>query len=388
MYTWCVIVSDRHTQLTHGLGGRAECTVVDWGPTADILSPQSKHIMGGDGSGQRIRNKTRKQACEFYQHGVRGHGLKATGAKFGIDPMTVRSIVIQFSQTGDISTSSMKSGRPRKLRNDDVQKMLLAIEANPYVTAGQLSALIDYKITARSVCRYLASLEPPVVRVTPVKQEPKERTEEWKDEFRDFVNQVKRIPFKDRVYADESAIYGNTAPKLGRARRGVKLLVSQPRYAKKYTLHVFADHNSVLFWDLADKNADDEEIKRVFLGGAVHKMKARQTLIWDRLGRSGRAKNPKTQHYNPEVKKKLESKGMSLLFLPPLGKYADPMELLFNDLKNHYLAPMYDAKGTSIPKAKLSDAIANYMEVQAPKKMAAFWKHRANAAEAFQLQII
>jgi hypothetical protein len=44
----------------------------------------------------------------------------------------------------------------------------------------------------------------------------------------------------------------------------------------------------VLHWDLSDKNADTKEIERVAID-AVGVMKSGDTVIWDRLGRSGRA---------------------------------------------------------------------------------------------------
>ena len=60
---------------------------------------------------------------------------------------------------------------------------------------------------------------------------------------------------------------------------------------KKYTLHMFAKRNGVVHWDLADKDADTNEIERVATE-AVEQMEGGETLIWDRLGRSGRASHP------------------------------------------------------------------------------------------------
>ena len=88
----------------------------------------------------------------------------------------------------------------------------------------------------------------------------------------------------------------------------------------------------MLHWDLSSKNADTKEVERV-AGDAAGEMESGNTLIWDRLGRSGRALHPSAQHYNPEAKATFEERGVAIKFLPPKGKYFNPLELLFNDLK-------------------------------------------------------
>ena len=70
-------------------------------------------------------------------------------------------------------------------------------------------------------------------------------------------------------------------------------------------------------------------------------MESSDTLIWDRLGRSGRALHPSAQHYSPEAKATFEERGVAIKFLPPKGKYFNPLELLFNDLKTHYIRPKF-----------------------------------------------
>ena len=96
-------------------------------------------------------------------------------------------------------------------------------------------------------------------------------------------------------------------------------------------------------WDLSDKNADTNEIERV-AREAVEQVEGGETLIWDRLGRSGRASHPTSQHYSPEAQAIFNTRDVTIKFLPPKGKYFNPLELLFNDLKSHYLRPKFFAK--------------------------------------------
>ena len=51
-----------------------------------------------------------------------------------------------------------------------------------------------------------------------------------------------------------------------------------------------------------------------------------EQAIWDRLGRAGRAKQPKSQHWNPEIKRKFHEHGVGLAHLPPKGCEMDPIE--------------------------------------------------------------
>ena len=131
---------------------------------------------------------------------------------------------------------------------------------------------------------------------------------------------MKKIRLGKRIYEDETPVFANEAPKRGRARRGTPILRARSRYATKYTLHVYAKRSGVLHWDLSDRNADTKEIERVAID-AVGAMKSGETVIWDRLGRSGRAVNPSSQHYSPVARDLFEERGVSIKFLPPKGKY-------------------------------------------------------------------
>ena len=108
----------------------------------------------------------------------------------------------------------------------------------------------------------------------------------------------------------------NEAPTKGLSRKGKPIYRARSRYGKKYTLHMYAKRSGVVHWDLSDKNADTKEIERV-ARKAVEQMEGGQTLIWDRLGRSGRASHPTSQHYSPEAQATFTAHGVTTMFLPP-----------------------------------------------------------------------
>ena len=125
------------------------------------------------GSGEPLRRKDKEEIYAWYQHGVRGHGYKATAQRFQRPVDTVRSIVKHGDAfAGDFSPQP-KSGRPPTVTEDDIEKMTRMIEEDPYITDTRLAAALEGKVTRFHVGRILSSLEPPIVRVTAVKVEPK-----------------------------------------------------------------------------------------------------------------------------------------------------------------------------------------------------------------------
>ena len=163
--------------------------------------------------------------------------------------------------------------------------------------------------------------------------------------------------------ADESTqtkppSHANEAPHKGRSRKGKPIIRARSRYATKYTLHVYAKKDRVVHWDLSDKNADTKEIERVAVDAAAQ-MDEGDTLIWDRLGRSGRALHPIHQHYSPAVREEFKERGVSIKFLPPKGKYFNPIELLFNDLKSHYIRPNFPKTGNCCRSRKFKRSFEN-----------------------------
>ena len=179
------------------------------------------------------------------------------------------------------------------------------------------------------------------------------------------------------MYADECGIAENLTPKKVRAPSGQKVYHPKLRFGKKRTLHVFAKNNRVLHWELQETNTNNTGVKQVTLR-ALKKFNRGDTLLWDRLGRSGRSENPVKQHYNPEVAKAAAKRGVKIKFLPPLDKSFHPMELLFNDLKEHYI----HGKGPQLTRSKLLSILSKYMQEVVPMKLPGFFRERANGREA------
>jgi hypothetical protein len=262
-----------------------------------------------------------------------------------------------------------------------------ALDRNPFATNRDLAAAVGNNISERTVSDYLARAKPRFTAKVVQDQEPEELTEEWKTEAQQWLGQVKRIPLHKRTYEDETPIYANEAPTKGRSRKGKPIFRARSRYGKKYTLHMYAKRSGVVHWDLSDKNADTKEIERV-AREAVEQMEGGETLIWDRLGRSGRASHPTSQHYSPEATATFNVHGVTIKFLPPKGKYFNPLELLFNDLKSHYIRPKFLQNGQPLPKSQIEGFIREYVDEKAPTTLRGFFSARANGKHAIANELL
>jgi len=322
-----------------------------------------------------------------YQEGVRGVGTPSLAKKFRLSRETVRS-VIKRSKQHDGDPLTPRGHKRRKLSDADVRVIEKALLANPAATNRQLKHKVQDVVSESTVSRTLRRSKLHFTTRVPSNQEPDEKKPEWKDECRAFVKSIaNHVPLNTRIYEDETAVYTNDAPKRVRAPRGKRCYRTKPRYGRKYTLHVYAKRHRVLHWQLRHKNANDEEIRSV-AGKAAKSMKDGEVLFWDRLGRSGRAKNPVKQHFNPMTISEFEKRGVAVRYLPRLGKYFNPIELLFQDLKSHFIRPSYRGDGVSLSEEKLKNVIKGYMDEQAPSALPGFFARRANGKEAFENKLL
>ncbi len=68
----------------------------------------------------------------------------------------------------------------------------------------------------------------------------------------------------------------------------------------------------------------------------------------------------------------IETKGGKVIHLPPKGKYLNPVELTFNDLKIHYIRPQFSENGENLSQRKLKAIIKAYMK-NFLCELSAFW---------------
>ena len=79
---------------------------------------------------------------------------------------------------------------------------------------------------------------------------------------------------------------------------------------------------------------------------------------------------------------------MSIKFLPPKGKYFNPIELLFNGLKSHHIRPNFPKNGKNLSKWKIRALVREYMDERAPSTLPGFFSARANGKDAIANKIL
>ena len=317
--------------------------------------------------------------------GVRGFGAASLAQQFNLPLGTVKSVLKRAKLHGDPVTA--RGHRGRKLDERQEARLQQTLDAKPFTSNRDLAAAVGGVIATRTVSDYLARADPPFTAKVAKDQEPEELSEDWKAAARTWLGQVRRIAMSRRVYADETGIYANEALKRGRSRKGKPIFRARPRWANKYTLHVFATKTGVVYWELCEKNADTKEVERI-AAAAAERMKTDDVLIWDRLGRSGRAANPTAQHYSPVAIAAFRGRGVHVRYLPPKGKYFNPVELLFADLKTHYIRPAYPVHGGKMSFDAIHAIVEQYMQERAPATLPGFFKARANGATAIEDQLL
>ena len=135
---------------------------------------------------------------------------------------------------------------------------------------------------------------------------------------------------------DESFVYDNEAPRFGRSLKGERIPRSRSRHGKKWTVYLAIRKAGLVHPPvLSDESANDLNFYHYVWQHLVPNLLQGEVVIWDQLGKAGRCLNPNKQHYNPGVKRLIEEKGCQVMFLPPKGKYFNPIELVFGILKTH-----------------------------------------------------
>ena len=314
-----------------------------------------------------------------YQPGRRGHGILAIAKALDRPRATIQHAIERVKCTG--SSEQHPVGRKHKLTEAEEESARKRLDADPTLTNAKLAAPFAGRVTDRTITNVLRRGTPPFTRKRFADEEPGEETHEWKAEVKSFIERTRRdLPIAQRIYGDECAIFANEVIRVGRSRRGKRITRYHTRYAKKFTLHVFAKRTKPVYWELRDKNANDGEVLSV-MKKAVKPFEDGDTLLWDRLGRSGTSVHPKAQHYNPTVKDILARKGVKVVHLPPKGKWLNPIELLFNDLKSHHLRKGGGRQHGSLTFRELKSAIDRYMKEVAPNNLPGFFRSRANGRE-------
>jgi transposase len=272
-------------------------------------------------------------------------------------------------------------GRPRILWDEPVKWMLDALKKNSSASNEMLAGVVHNMINPQSVSNYLKRCNYTEKRITDGGAQKMD--DRIIQETREFYLKVKDIPWNKRVYMDESFVYNNEAPAYGRSAAGEPINRVRDKRGKRLTLYLAIRVDGLVHMPiLKPENADDVEFMKYVEQTLVPHLRFGEVVIWDRLGRSGRCKNPCKQHYNPLARQMIEDKLCQLLILPPKGKYFDPIELVFSllkhDVRKTYAESMAAAEQRPRTEVEIRDAVRSAALNITPSHLHGFYKERAN----------
>ena len=96
----------------------------------------------------QIDEGTQRAIANDYQHGARGHGIRANASKYGITEFTVRHMVERSRQHGGDPVTE-RGHKKRKLSPAAEGKLLQALKANPSASNTNLARAVDNVIKPR-----------------------------------------------------------------------------------------------------------------------------------------------------------------------------------------------------------------------------------------------
>jgi len=185
-------------------------------------------------------------------------------------------------------------GRPRKLSPEQVDALKAHVDQRPTATNDAIIAALKLPVSNPSVSNYLKREGYSRKKVS---DEPTNWPDERiKGEIRDYLAAVEQIPMDKLVYMDESFAYTNEAPTHGRSKKGKRISRPRERHGLRLTFLLAVRQDGLVHDPVIDKaNAKDEMFLAYVRDDLVPNLRPGETVIWDRLGRAGRAKNPTKQ---------------------------------------------------------------------------------------------
>ena len=253
--------------------------------------------------------------------------------KFKINRRTLFRWKKKWSEDHNLSDKVLLGSRP-KLTANETEQLLDLFRTNPGTTNDQAAVFLNHKIKPQSVSNYLKRAG--FTRKEFTDEQENYGNQESIQEIKNYYSLLQEIPEPKRVYMDESFIYDYETPRFGRSLKGERIPRSRSRHGRKWTVYLAIREDGLVHPPiLSDESANDLNFYHYVWQHLAPNLRRGDVVIWDRLGKAGRCANPSKQHYNPDVKRLIEEKGCQVMFLPPKGKYFNPIELVFGILKTH-----------------------------------------------------
>ncbi len=258
------------------------------------------------------------------------------------------------SETGSLKPLTDQSGRHQILSPREIDKMTNALVKNPYATNAELASVVKGKVSPREAGRYIERSDLDFQWLGEEFDVEESFTPQVAKEGKTFMAQIKKIPQDKRIYVDETFASAGLRKEKGRFPKGKKGVTPQNRkYPRMVIIGAIRKTGFIRPSEIYNKGSiNTEDFENYVKKKLCPLLSDGDVVLWDRHGKSGRAKNPTALHFSPKAKELIEARGATLKMLPRYGKYFDPIELIFGDTKKIYQKKIRK-KMESVPASKI-----------------------------------
>jgi hypothetical protein len=116
------------------------------------------------------------------------------------------------------------------------------------------------------------------------------------DEIRAYLAAISDVDEDNLVYFDESFAYTSEAPARGRAPRGQRIYRARETHGKRYMFALAIKKSGPIHPPaISTLTMKDDVFMSYVRAQLVPALEAGDVVVWDRLGKAGRCKNPTKQ---------------------------------------------------------------------------------------------
>jgi transposase len=157
-----------------------------------------------------------------------------------------------------------------------------------------------------------------------------------------FLEEIRQVPEKDRIYLDESGINKYLTREHARALRGIPVYgaISGLKYARES--FIAAQGNGKILSPFCFRGTCNTELFNMWIREfLIPALKPSQVVIMDNA----------SFHKSPETKRLLQDAGCRILFLPPYSPDLNPIEIFWANLKKKVQGLLEKIKGIKLAQA-------------------------------------
>lgn len=308
-------------------------------------------------------------------------------AEFGVSRKAISRWRTLQRRTGSLAPHFSESGRKAALSPPEVRRLERALLADPYMTNADLAAVVGNKITPRAAGNYVKNSAHRFVEKLEQLDVESAFTQRHVEEGEAFKKKIVKVPKEKRIYVDETWIGAGVHRRKGRFPSGTPSWTPRNRkYPRKTVVSAINQegfvHSSRIFNKGSITTADFEDYVKKDL--APH-LREGYVVIWDQLGKSGRAKNPKAHHFSPAAHAAVAARGAKVVMLPSAGKLWNPIEIIFGEAKRLYEKDIIRRTKSRNPSKLTFQQLRNsWLKAEGQVSAATFahaFKQRANGLE-------